>query len=232
MRSIINAHAKMSAMTYNHRDGIKTKKTANKTWLLLPIIGLIAGLYLLVNALSPGLTTPFDPSPDATAKKLQHAKPSLDEDRLYIPQINVDVAIVTGSSEAVLERGAWHRKPENGDPAGGGNFVLSAHRFNLGMTPNQTRAKSPFYHIDKLNEGDQIYADHKGTRYAYTVTKRYKVERTATEIEQRSEGNKLTLYSCDLRGEKAGREVVEAEQVGTITWKDGAPKLKAHNSDS
>lgn len=213
-------------MTYNHRRGVETKKKGSKAWLLLPVFGLLGGLYVLANALSPGIATPFDAPTDATAKKLTHAKPALGENRVYIPQINVDIAVVTGDTEAALERGAWHRKPENGDPKNGGNFVLSAHRFNLGFTPTQTRAKSPFYHIDKLSEGDQIYVDYEGTRYAYSVTKRYKVERTALEIEQRSEDAKLTLYSCDLRGEKAGREVVEAEPVGTVAWLDGAPKLK------
>lgn len=215
-------------MKYDYRSGAKRQKRISKLLLVLPLFGLIGGGYLLVNTLSPAISTPFD-EPDVTAKKLTREVPSLNENRLYIPQINVDVAVVTGSTDAALELGAWHRKPENGDPEKGGNFVLSAHRFNLGMTPNQTRAKSPFYHIDKLKEGDQIYVDYEGTRYAYEVTKSYKVERTATEIEQRSDDAKLTIYSCDLRGEKAGREVVEAEPIGTIAWDSGSPKLKTLN---
>lgn len=213
-------------MTYSFRDGVKTKKAGRKIWLVLPILGLVGGLYVLVSALAPAVSTPFDPPQDATAQKLTHTKPSLDENRLYIPKINVDLAIVTGETDAALELGVWHRKPENGDPQKGGNFVLSAHRFNLGFTPAQTRAKSPFYHIDKLSPDDKIYVDYEGTRYEYTVTKRYKVERTALEIEQPSEEPRLTLYSCDLRGEKAGREVVEAQPTGTIAWADGTPKLK------
>lgn len=214
-------------MMYNHRRGVEIKKKGSKAWVLLPIFGLFGGAYILLSALSPGISTPLDPPQDATAKKLTHSKPALNENRLYIPQINVDIAVVTGETDAALEQGAWHRKPENGNPKNGGNFVLSAHRFNFGFTPTQTRAKSPFYHIDKLSIGDQIYVDYEGTRYAYSVTKRYKVDRTATEIEQKSQDDKLTLYSCDLRGEKAGREVVEAKPVGTIAWTQGQPKLKA-----
>lgn len=136
------------------------------------------------------------------------------------------MAAVTGPTAATLELGAWHRNPENGNPKNGGNFVLSAHRFNLGMLPSQTRAKSPFYHIDLLKPGDQMYVDFEGIRYAYSVTKSYKVDRTAVEIEQRSSDSKMTLYSCDLRGEKAGREVVEAKPIGTIAWGNSGPKLK------
>lgn len=215
-------------MKYDLRSGIQKQKRGSKLLVVLPLLGLIGGGYLLVNTLSPAISTPFD-QPNVTAQKLIRKEPVINENRLYIPQINVDVAIVAGQTDAALELGAWHRSPENGSPTSGGNFVLSAHRFNLGMTPSQTRAKSPFYHIDKLKVGDQLYVDFEGTRYAYEITKSYKVERTATEIEQRSQTPKLTIYSCDLRGEKAGREVVEAEPVGTIAWDGGTPKLKTLN---
>lgn len=216
-------------MKYNYQTGIEGNKKRSKAWVALPVLGLFAGGYLLLNSFAPAITMPFDGQTDVVAKRLTNQQPILDENRLYIPQINVDVEVVMGDSDAALELGAWHRKPENGNPVMGGNFVLSAHRFNLGMTPTQTRAKSPFYHIDKLKEGDQLYVDYEGTRYAYSVTKTYSVERTASEIEQRSEENKLTIYSCDLRGEKAGREVVEAKPIGTVAWTDGKPKLKSLN---
>ncbi|MBC7746492.1 class E sortase [Pedobacter sp.] len=214
-------------MKYNYRNGVGGLKKHSKIWIVFPILGILAGLYVLLNALSPAISTPFDTPSDTVAKKLTQQQPQLDQNRLYIPQINVDVAVVTGPTDASLELGAWHRKPENGDPKNGGNFVLSAHRFNLGILPSQTRAKSPFYHIDKLKEGDELYVDFEGVRYAYSVTRSYKVARTAIEIEQRTDENKMTLYSCDLRGEKAGREVVEAKPIGTVAWDENGPKLKS-----
>lgn len=135
------------------------------------------------------------------------------ENRLYIPTIGVDVAVVEGDSEAVLDKGAWHRQPQNGSPEKGGNFVLSAHRFQLGLTPQQTSAKSPFYHIEKLQTGDKIQVDYNGKRYNYEVVKKYKVDRFAVGIEGPSDEAKMTLYSCDIRGEQAGREVVEAKPI-------------------
>lgn len=135
-------------------------------------------------------------------------KPGARGDRLFIPQIGVDVPI--GEDEGSLNKGAWHRLPENGDPEKGGNFVLSAHRFVIGWTPQQTRNNSPFYHLDRLKPGDLLYVDYKAKRYAYRVDHLYPVPKTATEIEGPSDTAKLTLYSCDLRGESAGRLVVEA----------------------
>lgn len=165
---------------------------------------------MLLVALAP-IYIPHEQS-QAIEQKLQET-PEVRENKLYIPTIGVDVAIVEGDNETVLEKGAWHRRPENGNPEKGGNFVLSAHRFQMGLTPQQTNTKSPFYHIDKLAEGDTILVDYNNKRYTYKITRKYQVDRYALSIEAPSVDAKMTLYSCDLRGEQAGREVIEAKPV-------------------
>lgn len=198
----------MLSMLKKKRDAPRTRKYL---WLSLAIVLFSAGLYLLITLLGPVL--PTDPNPNAVAEKIKTTEPIQTENRLYIPQINVDVLIAEGNTEDALEKGAWHRMPQNGNPEQGGNFVLSAHRFDLGFTPEQTRAKSPFYHIDKLLVGDQLYVDYNGKRYTYEITRIYDVDRNAVSIEGPSEEAKMTLYSCDLRGEAAGRVVIEAKPV-------------------
>lgn len=133
-------------------------------------------------------------------------------DKLVIPKIDVRVPYFEGDQHS-LERGAWHRYPERGNPEIGGNFILSAHRFNLGITPMGTKAKSPFYKIDKLKVGDDIYVTFHSKEYHYKVDRMYDVSRSATEIEAPSSEPKLTLYSCSLMGEKNGRVVVEAKPI-------------------
>lgn len=215
-------------MRYEYRTGVKKTKSRAKVWLALPVIGLLIGGYIVVNSLSPSVAI-FAGPVDATAKKLVAQKPSLNENRIYIPKINVDVAVVgvNGDEKTALEKGAIHRAPDNGNPADGGNFVVAAHRFQLGLTPDQTRKKSPFYHIDQLTTGDQLYVDYYGTRYAYEVTDRKDVPANATQIEERTEKAQLTLYSCELAGPSAGREVIIAKPIGTVAWDDsGSPKIK------
>lgn len=133
-------------------------------------------------------------------------------DRLYIPRLGLSLPYATGGPE-VLASGAWHRYPERGDPAHGGNFILAGHRFRLAATPNATIDSSPFYHIDRLGIGDKIYVDFDGQRYEYSVTKHYTVAPTEVQIEASSSTPKMTLYTCSLAGSSDGREVIIAKLI-------------------
>ena len=206
-------------MRFKHKKGLVRKK-GSRVWsnllLVLSVLGLAGGIYLLVLVLTPNVPILYPVEP-INAKTL----PAPKGDRIYIPKIGVSVDMVTGGAEA-LDKGAWHRFPERGDPVKGGNFIVSAHRFSLGTTPGQTRHKSPFYHIDKLAKGDQILVDFQGKRYGYEIVEEKSVKPTQVEIESPiSEGEdpKLTLYTCTLKGESDGREVFIAKPLGEV--KDG-----------
>lgn len=194
------------------------RRTFEWFFTVLAAVTMTCGLYLLLLAAAPWLPAwPLFGMQQVDIKTvIDRTTPGADGDRLYIPQLGVDVAIVEGADASVLDQGAWHRQPQNGDPEKGGNFVLSAHRFSMGWTPQQTRAKSPFYQIDTLRPGDEFFVDWHNTRYAYKVARQYDVPRTAVEIEGESKEAKLTLYSCGLRGESAGRVVIEATPLGKI----------------
>jgi LPXTG-site transpeptidase (sortase) family protein len=206
--------------TYHFLGGAN-KKTGKKRklWIVLPMIGVLGGLYLLVNVLWPNLPPTALAGNSTTSQRLVSDEPGKSGNRLYVPQLNVDVAITQGDASA-LEQGAWWRKPENGNPKAGGNFVLSAHRFQLGVTPQETRAKSPFYHIDLLQVGDEIFVDYEGTRYVYKVVNKDQVPTDIAEIEQHTDRPQLTLYSSNQSGEVDGWEVIYAEPIGTVAWSD------------
>lgn len=190
---------------YSVEEGIRESR--GRSTLLTALAALLfgAGLYMLLLTFAPSLNVPGLSVPTTTAT-------ANDVNRIVIEKIGVDIPFHTGGAEA-LEKGAWHRFPERGDPEKGGNFILSAHRFQLGVTPQQTRAKSPFYNLDKLEKGDKITIKYNNLTYTYQVDQKYDVERTAVEIEAPSEAHKLTLYSCSLKGEKDGRIVLEATQI-------------------
>lgn len=190
---------------YSIDEGIRIKRKGSVISLIVAAGLFASGLYLLLLTVAPTLTVPGFTTPQVTATENN-------TNRIVIEKIGVDIPFHTGGPEA-LEKGAWHRFPERGDPEKGGNFILSAHRFQLGVTPQQTRAKSPFYNLDKLEKGDKITIKYNNLTYTYEVEEKYDVERTAVEIEAPSDAHKLTLYSCSLKGEKDGRIVLEAKQI-------------------
>jgi sortase A len=176
--------------------------------ILLAVLGLIVGTYLLFLWLAP--LVPSLPLISQTGIDLNTQNDSYDKtNRIQIKKLNLEVPYYIGDS-SMLEKGAWWRMPQNGNPKDGGNFVLSAHRFELGWTPAQTKQKSPFYHIDKLQIGDQIRVYYQNKWYYYKVANKHEVSQYALQIENRSQTPKLTLYSCSLRGPAAGRYVIEA----------------------
>lgn len=214
-------------MRYTLHEGAERKR---RIWpVVLAIFLFVGGLYVLYNTLSPTLPD-FTEDTQATAKKLTSSSPSVSENRIYMPQINVDVPIVEVAANETetqaLDKGAIHRAPDNGNPKDGGNYVIAAHRFTLGITPAQTRAKSPFYHIDQMKVGDQVYVDYNGTRYAYKIFKKETVAASDVAIENRTATPQLTIYSCGLSGSRDGRDVLFANLLGTVTWENGTAKIQ------
>lgn len=169
------------------------------------VLLILGGSYLLVLLRSPASLSSVEPYTEQQIASIDKRA-----NKVIIPKIGVNITYDSGD-ESVLEKGAWWRYPERGNPNDGGNFILSAHRFSLGLTPGQTRAKSPFYHIEKVNVGDMIVVDYQQKRYEYLVTDKFRVSPDKIDIESTSGEAKLTLYSCTLKGAQDGREVLIAK---------------------
>ncbi|PID32935.1 sortase [Candidatus Saccharibacteria bacterium] len=200
---------------------IKKKRWKNRLLSLVSILMLLGGVYVLYNVFSPMMTQP-NPDNNSTTKLLAETpEESIKENRLYIPKIDINLPYAKGGA-GVMERGAWWRSPNSGNPKDGGNFVLSAHRFIMGLTPQQTQRKSPFYNINRLEIGDNIIIDYHKQRYEYKITEVFSVRPEDVKIEKRTEEPRLTLYSCTLGGADDGREVIIAEPV-----KKSEPKQKS-----
>lgn len=202
---------------YHYREGVTLDKKKSR-WLLIfvGIIVIAAAIYVTAVYLAPQLVTvPFTRlTVDATNNKIQHSKPGQYGDHLFIPQINVDVAIGTGGDKSQLDLGAWQRNPDLGDPEKGGNFVLSGRKFALDMTPQWTRDKSPFYNLGKLKDGDELTLDYKGKRYVYKIDKT--LTAAGANLEQKSDGYRLTLYAADTDGNPVAGPAVSATRISPV----------------
>ena len=188
-----------------------TKRRKNYILPIIAVIMIASGIYLLALISTPLIMSQtINPKNNSTSQLISKTKDKITENRLYIPKIDINLPYASGGAET-MEHGAWWRKPENGNPKDGGNFVLSAHRFIMGLTPRQTLRKSPFYNIDKLTVGDEMVIDYNGARYIYVISEKRSVKPEAIEIEQRTDQPQLTLYSCTLGGANDGRDVLIAK---------------------
>jgi sortase A len=196
----------------HHQKKIKQPKSFIRRYGLavLAVLLLASGAYILTLVFTPQLS--MSTVSKTWNKPVPRAAADLTENRLYIPKLKLNLTYKAGNA-SVLRDNAWHRFPERGDPEKGGNFILAGHRFDIGLTPGETKRRSPFYHIDALAPGNKIYADFNGKRYLYEVTERFKVKPTQTEIEAPSNEPKMTLYTCTLQGSADGREVIIAHLV-------------------
>jgi LPXTG-site transpeptidase (sortase) family protein len=205
---------------YHYREGVTLDKKKSR-WFLFLIAAIVfaAAAYVVAVYLAPQLVTvPFTSlTTDATDHKIQNSKAGQFGDRLFIPQINVDVAVSAGGDKSQLESGAWQRNTALGDPDKGGNVVLSGHKFMLDMTPQWTRTKSPFYNLDKLKTGDDLTLDYKGKRYVYKVDRTFDVTAGASDIEQKADGYRLTLYATDNSGAAVAGTGVSAKRISPVT---------------
>lgn len=170
------------------------------------------GLYLLSLVGAPVIMPIISMQP-ITPETL--AAPEQRGNRIVIPKIGVDIEY--GEGEVALDNGAQWRWPDRGNPRDGGNFIIAAHRFTLAPTPQQTVRQSPFYHIDKLNIGDQFIIDFEGKRYGYEISEMRDVNPDQIEIEAPIDDSRLTLYSCGLGGADDVRHVLFALPLGEVS---------------
>jgi LPXTG-site transpeptidase (sortase) family protein len=111
-------------------------------------------------------------------------------DAVYIPAVGIKAPVVEGETEDALSRGAW-RRPMSSTPDAGGNTVITGHRFQY-LPPNNLT----FYHLDKVQKGDEVVVYWDGMQYDYIVEKIFVVEADAVEIEENTSDSRLTLYTC------------------------------------
>ncbi len=125
--------------------------------------------------------------------------------RLVIPKIGVDIAVVDGPDEGTLVRGAWRLPQTSSDPKKG-NMVISAHRFRY--RPPSTRT---FYLLDKLAVNDTFILYWDGEEYDYKVTDVRVVAPTSVGILAPTLKPQVTLFTCTPLFSTSRRLVVVGE---------------------
>ncbi|MDO8335767.1 MAG: hypothetical protein Q7T74_03230 [Candidatus Saccharibacteria bacterium] len=180
-------------MKYHYQKGIveKDKKGHKKGWLgffVAMTVVAYSGLLFTVLDLNGWPVSGID----TAAKVVKTVKPTTG--KIYIPAINV-----------VADAGSIKIK---GDPSYS-DVIVSGSTIGFGVTPASIRQASPFYNLEMLKAGDEIFLDNQGTRYVYKVTKGSVSE----------DDTKLTI--------KTSNNTVVAKTVGTLDWSSGKPNLES-----
>lgn len=118
----------------------------------------------------------------AYRKALRVAMP-IPEAVLRIRSANMEVPVLEGTSDLVLNRGAGHISG-TGEPGGGGNVVLAGHRDGF------------FRRLKNVSVGDRIEVARQGGTDVYRVDSLRVVERNDTSPLRSSNKPVLTLVTC------------------------------------
>jgi LPXTG-site transpeptidase (sortase) family protein len=179
---------------------------ANRS-LLLAII--VVNLYIISMPLVPSLTFWLQKhASHAKFKSLNHAlhtsSPTIRDNRLIVPAMLFNQAVIEGKTMAALRQGPWHL-PYTSTPDKGGNTVIIGHRFTY------TNPRGTFYSLDKVRPGDEVGLFWQGKKYLYRVRESKVVVATARDVEAPTRDPVLTLYTCTPLWNPKNRLVVVAD---------------------
>lgn len=113
-------------------------------------------------------------------------------DRLIVPELAIDTPLITGDVEnEALEQGAW-LMPIGALPGQPGRTVIAGHRFELNPT-----ALNIFYHLDKLETGDEFYIIFNSRLYKYAIDLVESLPAQEFVYESMNAGEEeVVLYTC------------------------------------
>jgi len=127
--------------------------------------------------------------------------------QLIIPKIGVQIPIVEGEDESVLNKGAW-RLPGTSTPDLGGNTVLTGHRYKYRPPHKET-----FYLLDKLVKGDLFQIFWQGEEYNYQVVSSFIVNPDAIEVINPTPQPTVTLITCTPLFSTKQRLIIRGELI-------------------
>ncbi len=122
---------------------------------------------------------------------------------IRIPRLEVDMAFVQGVTVAALSKGPGHY-PGTPLPGQGGNVAIAGHR---------TTHLAPFWSLDRLQAGDDIFVRTSLGRFVYRVQWSVVVDRSNWSVTASTDLPALTLTTCFPRFSGRQRLVVRAVQV-------------------
>lgn len=151
--------------------------------------------------------TPDAPPPVDETPVVHYSEPTPEEGVAFgvmtIPRLEAELVLFEGVDSATLKKGPGHMPwtPLPGQP---GNAVLSGHRTTYG---------APFFDLDQLEPGDEIFIETALGIHTYMVRGSSIVSPTSVEVTDPKRGAWLTLTTCNPKFSARERLIISAELV-------------------
>lgn len=130
---------------------------------------------------------------------------------ILIKNLNIIAPINDTDPSVALRGGAWWKNSKQASLEKDGNFVLGVTKFNLGLTPAETKEKSLFYNLDKLESGDSVEVFLNQQHYKYKVKEIKTVQEGESFVNTVANKTNLTIFTSDKSGKADGKVVLIAE---------------------
>lgn len=153
-----------------------------------------------------GTTDPTSPATGTTTTTLAPLPPLVEGEvmgAIRIPRIGVERYVVEGVSRDDLKKGPGHY-PGTPLPGQVGNAAIAGHRTTYG---------APFFDLDQLDVGDEIFALTLRGEYHYEVYQKLVVSPTDTWVVDNTPDAQLTLTTCNPKYSARERLVIKARLV-------------------
>ncbi len=195
-------------------NGLRTRTwarmalTAVSVGLLVGAVGTV-GYPFYTNMMQDRIQSRLDrqiSSPELRQAYLDHKIAEGDSlTRIVIPDINIDVVVVEGTTASALRAGAGHY-PSTPLPCEVGNVAIAGHRTTYGR---------PFHNVDLLKPGSEITLQTPIGSCTYKVTQQpFAVSPTQIAILSNTPNEAtLTLTTCHPKGSARQRLVIKATLV-------------------
>jgi sortase A len=142
--------------------------------------------------LGAGPTTTVNESPSPTSPTGEAVA------HLVIPKIGVDKFVIDSVTLAQLRKGPGHY-PQTPMPGEQGNAAIAGHRTTYG---------APFYRLNELQAGDEIFVTTRAGQFRYAVTQSRVISPTEVSVLDPTPDYRLTLTTCNPRFSASTRLVV------------------------
>lgn len=195
----------MAHIYFHIEDGFHQQDRRKWPYFLLAFIMVCGLFYGTILLLSPKLPV-FGNSIDTTEKNYQKDR----QDYIKINRIALIAPILRGSTPQ-LGRNVWLKSSDS--PSSGNTVEIAAKGFQLSITPQETRQKSPFHLLGKLREGDAVEITINGATYGYRVSS----VKSGNPTDQDKQKNRLILYTAKADGQADGGSFVIADAINPVS---------------